>query len=80
MRNYQKALEELKAASQLVPHEAAVHHELGKIHREMGDVSKALRCSDTALALDPRTTLIKADLDRLHKSETSCDVDASIDF
>ena len=36
------------------PQEAALHHQLGKVHYELEEVNDAIRCFEQAITLNPR--------------------------
>jgi TolB-like protein/DNA-binding winged helix-turn-helix (wHTH) protein/Tfp pilus assembly protein PilF len=65
-RDYERALESLRASRQIVPNDAEVHQFIGAIHRRLGNWDRALTSFQRAHELDPRNIQLMYGLVRTH--------------
>lgn len=62
----QEALVELEKVRDAAPREAQIHFAMGRLHKRMGRIDKAMRCFLNALDLDPKDiNLIKAAMEKM---------------
>ncbi|MBE9580563.1 MAG: tetratricopeptide repeat protein, partial [Proteobacteria bacterium] len=65
LKDYDKAIENLRIAVELDPHSAVDYASLGANYREKGDTNLAIAMYEKALALDPSIASARENLERL---------------
>ena len=67
-RDYERALDSLRAARQVVPNDSEVHQFIASVHRRLGNWDRALAGFQHAHELDPRNIQLMYGLVRTHLS------------